>query len=253
MTLEGAKMSAHGYESACNLVEHNYQQFRQLVGDVETHLQRGRADAAAVCAQMVANFAMSRHAGLFASPALEDLLLTIGRKHLASAPKYTRRTVAVTEPRHVLHVLTRAAGVGGDTRLVARWVRHDPERTHSVVLTRQGAGAVPALLSEAVADSGGTLHILNERRGSFLAWASALREIAFEADLVVLHIHPYDIIPSLAFADPANRAPVIYVNHADHVFWAGVGVCDAVVNRRGALREPARDPICSLHAPADRA
>jgi glycosyltransferase involved in cell wall biosynthesis len=204
-------------------------------------LRRRRADAAAVYAEIAANYAMSHHPGLFASPELERLLLAIGRS-LPSPPQGRAGSArADGAPRAVLHVLTRAFDIGGDARTVWRWIGLDDGRAHSVVLTRQGAVPVPAPLREAVAASGGQVHVLNERRGGLLAWASVLRDLAARADLVALHVHPYDVIPTLAFADKACTPPVVFVDHADHAFWVGTGTSDIVAALRASGRYLARE------------
>jgi glycosyltransferase involved in cell wall biosynthesis len=210
--------------------------FRRLADRAADSLRRGRADAAAVHAEIAANYAMSHHAGLFASPELERLLLSIGRELPSPSPDRARSTRADGMPRAVLHVLTRAFDIGGDARTVWRWIGLDSGRAHSVALTRQGAVPVPAPLRMAVAASGGQIHVLNGRRGGLLAWASALRALAARADLVVLHVHPYDVIPPLAFADKSCTPPVVFVDHADHAFWLGIGCSDVVA----ALRESGR-------------
>ncbi|NLG51273.1 MAG: glycosyltransferase family 4 protein [Chloroflexi bacterium] len=132
----------------------------------------------------------------------------------------------------MLHVLTRALGIGGDARMVWRWAQQDAGRQHSLVLTRQGPTPVPPPLRNAIAAAGGQVHVLNTQRGSLLAWARALREIAASADIVILHVHPYDVIPVLAFADKTASPPVVYADHADHAFWVGAGISDVVAGLR---------------------
>ena len=62
--------------------------------------------------------------------------------------------------------------------------------------------------------------------------ALALRALAAEYDQVVLHVHMQDIIPLLAFGRKDFPRPVIFYNHADHLFWLGVSIADLVVNFR---------------------
>jgi glycosyltransferase involved in cell wall biosynthesis len=138
------------------------------------------------------------------------------------------------KPQHVLHILTKALDVGGDTRMVWRWIQQDSTRQHSVVLTRQGALRVPALLQDAVRAAGGQITILNEKRGGLREWAQHLRSLAQEVDLIAVHVHPNDVLPAIAFAIRQDVPPIVYVNHADHVFWVGTSACDLVVSVRGS-------------------
>jgi hypothetical protein len=72
--------------------------------------------------------------------------------------------------------------------------------------------------------------------GGLMRRAQRLRQIAAEcADVVVLHAHPWDVVPSLAFAAPGGP-PVVLVNHADHAFWVGARIADTVVDIRDSGR-----------------
>lgn len=237
-----------------SVINQNRVVFDDLLDCAEGHHRARRYLAAAVIAEIAANYAMSHHAGLFMSPRLEELLQRIGSACSAGgvaeagspraaqqvAPSsVTAQLVGSPErrpqgqsPDHVLHVLTRAQAVGGDTRMVWRWIRSDRDRRHSVALTRQGAHPVPPALTEAVRAAQGQVHVLNRQQGNLLSWSVALRGIASEAGMVVLHVHPYDVIPSLALADKHALPPVIFVDHADHAFWVGAGVSDLVAGLR---------------------
>jgi hypothetical protein len=54
---------------------------------------------------------------------------------------------------------------------------------------------------------------------------------------VVLHAYSQDVIPSLAFANPASTPPVLLLNHGDHLFWLGVATSDIVINLRDAAQD----------------
>jgi glycosyltransferase involved in cell wall biosynthesis len=62
--------------------------------------------------------------------------------------------------------------------------------------------------------------------------ASQLRNRASEFDVTILHVHPFDVVPSLAFGRCSDSPPIILVNHADHVFWLGVIAADVVASIR---------------------
>jgi hypothetical protein len=126
--------------------------------------------------------------------------------------------------------------IGGHTALARRWLRHNPfgER-HSVALTVQAAADVAPELAAAVARTGGNVHSV-AGAGSLIERASALRGLAIdEADVVVLHVHPWDVLPVIAFAG-VDGPPVLLMNHADHAFWVGVAVADLVVDIRDSGR-----------------
>lgn len=204
--------------------------FDQLVEAAERAMGEGRLDDAAKLAHQAGVTAWQFHPGFFASPRLERLLLALGRRALGPAPERPR-AAAPDAPARVLHVLTQAARVGGHTKLAWRWIRHDTGRTHSVALTDQAAIDVPPWLTEAVAEAGGALHHVDQQARTPIARAEALRALARDADMVVLHAHPHDVVPVLALAGP-DRPPVVLMNHADHVFWLGVSVADVVANIR---------------------
>ena len=202
--------------------------FERLVDDSPSvDRQPLDAELSVFWAQVAAEYAWRNHPGSFASDVLE-------RRVAALAPPVSPEQRAPGGvPEHVLHVLTTAYPIGGHTRLAWRWIEADAERTSSVVLTRQGRHPVPAELRAAASGAGGTVRELGAQRCA-LAQAEALRERMADADVVVLHVHPYDALPIIALAGWAGRPPTILVNHADHVFWLGVSVADVVVCVRGS-------------------
>jgi len=116
--------------------------------------------------------------------------------------------------------------------MVWRWMGVDRERRHSVAVTRQVGRPVPAELVAAAEATGGEVTVLSDKPGTLLTWARDLHDIAACNDIVVLHVDPEDVIPAVAFADRSGLPPVLYLNHADHLFWLGVGFADLVVNLR---------------------
>jgi glycosyltransferase involved in cell wall biosynthesis len=207
------------------------ERFDQVLASAQRDLAQRRYLAAAVHAHIAAIHAVWQHPGRFVSPDLEQVLLEIGKNGVRWKPSTARRA-PTSDPRAILHVLTHAAAIGGHTRMLWRWIQHDSTRQHSVALSRQGPQPVPQQLHTAVEQSGGAIRILNRQVGNLLDWAARLRECARGADLIVLHAHPDDPIPTLAFADKNGLPPVVLLDHADHLFWLGRAISDVVAAMR---------------------
>ncbi|GEM_PF-1027841 len=163
--------------------------------------------------------------GELSSRELEAELLRAG--HSLPVPPRTSR--AHSRPRW-LHVLTEAYGTLGHSNLCRRWIQYDSEVTHDVMLLDQRSGT-PANLVAAVKAAGGECFVL-DRMTPLLERAMELRIRAWQnADVVVLHTHPEEVIATTAFGVEGGP-PVLLVNHADHAFWVGCSVADLVLDIR---------------------
>ena len=213
-------------------IELNRQLLTFAINAGERAASRGAAETAARWFSVAAGFASS---GGFTG-VLADKHLEFGLAHLGSSIP-NRPHDGPARPRFaVLHVLSEAYAIGGHTRLCQLWIEFDqPNRTHTILLLRQ-KGAVPSELIGAVRRSGGVV-IYAEADGALLTKAAYLRKLALEsADLVVLHVHPDDVVPAVAFAEQGGP-PVILVNHADHLFWVGAASCDITAEIRESGRQ----------------
>jgi glycosyltransferase involved in cell wall biosynthesis len=213
-------------------IHHHFATFQTLVTRADLLLSKARYQQAAAYAQVAAYYAWHNHTGLFSSPRLEQILQAIGHEVRSKGDRPRSATPGGAMPKHILHVLTQALAIGGHTRLVWRWINQDPARCHSVVLTDQGRLPVPARLADAVSASHGRMHVLDKDASGLVARAQALREVALSVDQVVLHIHPHDVVPLVAFADRRDSPRVLFLNHADHVFWLGAGISNLVASVR---------------------
>lgn len=206
------------------------EQYDRLLDVVASYARQGDLERVLLSATMAGNLPWHAPVGLLADPRLERCVVSAARAG-GDAPEVDGQR----DRGRVLHVLTEGYGVGGHTRLAARWIERDPRRS-DVVLTNQ-QGPVPDPLRAAAEGTGGRLFDLSEAHPTFTARAHALRRHMDDADLVVLHTHPSDPIALAAASFPGRRPPVLLENHADHTFWLGLGCADLVVdNRAPAVR-----------------
>lgn len=175
----------------------------------------------------IAALAWFHHPGRFADGALENAALRIGQEQKLPLPseielKWNSRSYPKT-----LHVATELYPTGGHTRVLAKWVARDHGSQPAVVVTRQRA-AVPEFVEQVVNNAAGNLICL-PRTDSLLKRAADLRQLGQRFDRIVLHSHPDDPIPIVAFAR-SEQPPVIMFNHAHFGFTLGPTVSDLIVN-----------------------
>jgi len=109
--------------------------FNRLLTLAEQFYEEGNLLVAARLAQLAAFSAFPANAGLFGSPRLEKLLLEIGKQ---INPKIvSQKVIPAKMPRRVLHILSYAKPIGGDSRFVWRWMQEDNKSQHSLAITSQ--------------------------------------------------------------------------------------------------------------------
>jgi hypothetical protein len=172
-------------------------------------------------------FASYNHTGLFSDDFLERELIKI-------ANSIKEKVSCSPEVNSFLHVATSVYKFGGHTKLIERFVKFsDKNSKHSLVLTKQD-GEVPDWLTNTILNKNGKIFQL---KGSDLEKAKVLREKASKYEKIILHIHPFDVIPVLAFGTEKFKQPVIFYNHADHLFWIGVSISDLVLDLSSGGKE----------------
>ena len=174
--------------------------------------------------ESLAWFAWQAHAGRFADGALENLVLARGQA-LGSPPSADLPTSELVDA--TLHVATEVYPIGGHSRVLTAWMQGERHRPQTLVLTRQNH-EIPVFLSDLWTAQGVRLVRLDPK-SSVIARATQLRQLARDTRRVVLHQHPNDVVPIVAFAKRSG-APVIMFNHAHFWFSMGTSVADIVVN-----------------------
>jgi hypothetical protein len=164
--------------------------------------------------------------GMLASAELEGLV-----RQLAATLAIPADRKREHPPKRWMHVVTEVYPLYGHSTLLRRWIEQDrPGSVHDVLATGQSA-PFPEALRQAIEKTGGTVTCL-DKSTTEIARADRLRQIGWGvADVMVLHTHPFDIVPLMALG-VAGGPPVLLLNHADHIFWPGVSVADVVVNIR---------------------
>jgi hypothetical protein len=189
--------------------------------------------------ELTARFISMFHSGRYADGRIENIAFDIGA-HLDEVlartkpnhPAFDVPRIEAGPRRHILHVATTIHDIGGHSKLICNWISNDSESRHSLLLINQGDVLVPSLILDAVRRSEGQCIVLPSEAPRILK-AKWLRVISQSSvDFVVLHHHPYDSVPIVAFATD-ECCPIAVMNHADHVFWLGPSVADVVVCIRG--------------------
>ena len=94
-------------------------------------LQEKKWSEAAAILSLDARFAFTNNPGVFSSRRFDSAIQILGG-HLGNLTPIHRRSPNT----NILHVLTYAGPVGGDTRFVHRWIQVEARRSHSVAIMR---------------------------------------------------------------------------------------------------------------------
>ena len=228
-------MDVSAQQTAQSFLRRSAAIYEALVARVLRLEARGNDEETLKWLSLAAGAAWVAHPGRFADERLEAVALRAGQRLQPLPPVCAEQNddAAVTQDgrRRVLHVATRVGETGGHARLIENWIKDDETSLHSLVLLEQGPTRFRAELAGRIAANGGEL-IVVPADYPLLDKARRLRRMAQAGyDGLVLHHHPDDVVPLVALAT-ANCPPVVVMNHADHVFWLGVSVADAVIDFR---------------------
>jgi hypothetical protein len=225
--------------SARELLARNRDSFNRAARAALAASRSGALEQALRWARLAARSAWNEHPGFYTHPGIEEMLQQAGQSLEDSESELGAALGAQFPARRAgartwLHLITTAYRVGGHTRLVERLIVNAGAGSadqHHVLIIDQGKNEVPDWLREVVGKTGGSLLVLPKKLG-LVDRARLVRQIALHcADAVLLHVHPSDPVAPVAFAR-AGGPPVVYLNHADHVFWFGTRCCDLIAEIR---------------------
>ncbi|ECQ5444094.1 hypothetical protein FZJ86_08860, partial [Campylobacter coli] len=161
----------------------------------------------------------------FSSEKLECILINNSNTLQTKIPtKYQKN--------NILHILTYSYSNGGHTRIIERWVEHDKNsKIHSILLTEQQKIQINPELHNIIKKQNGNIFSISNIK-DIQKKALLLRRIASRYEIIILHIHNYDITPLLAFGTLDFKRPIFFYNHSDHLFWIGASIADLILEIR---------------------
>ena len=220
------------YTNQKEKIESNFQEFYKILNKAEKSFFSTDYELSAIQCQIAAEFAWRNHSGIFFSKKLESLLEGIGQNIFRNySENIFKNKTFKNDKGSVLHVLTQAYSIGGHTKMVWRWINMDHEKKHFVLITRQNSIPIPQKLIDSVQKQGGEIYCIDRWLGGLISRAKRFQKIASRFDFIVLNLHPSDVVPIIGLSKK-NMPPIIFVNHADHVFSIGTNISDLIVHIR---------------------
>lgn len=203
-------------------ITENRKQFEELLHKVSVSPDIAEKERLSRKAIILANKGST---GYYSSEIIEDVFTTIARNHsIPLDSEYKEDTF--------LHVMTQGYETGGHTRVVERWIENSPaNQQHDVVFIVTSPASVVTRMMQSTAEKNGAVHELNQKQ-SDCDKALELRRLASRYAYVILHVHMDDVVPLIAFGTTEFTRPIIFFNHADHRFWLGCSIADAVAELR---------------------
>ena len=211
-----------------------------ILDRAEQLYQEGAYERVVALAAKLAHQESNDYIGYLSSVRLEQLLVKTGAQLFPEA-HYAQKS---SQERKVLHIDTQFYNIGGHTKVALSWMENDLRSTSHLLLLDQK--------ETLTAPINGTLHLIQEE--GWLHQAKALRQFleTHYFDVIVLHQHMDDVVPTLALWDikEATDTLVLFYSHANFRFSLGniiahkrLNICegDVVISER--YRYPMPDDV----------
>lgn len=158
---------------------------------------------------------------LLADIKIEEELISISKKEFKQwNNKLSHNQNSSFISKNILHIATQIYDIGGHTRVINNWIEKENKRNSFFILTNQQQNLKTKILTK-IQDKTKCTNILDPKLNHIEKCNLILNFIIeHKIDTVVLHTHPYDVIPLLICSIP-NFPYTILFNHSDHTFVLG--------------------------------
>ena len=209
-------MTRKEYKEYFSKVQNNQDNFKKMLGFLE---KSNDLNEKLEIAQEALLYATKSNTGYFTSSVLENLFIDYANQIDIDNYEIEHK------PNSFLHVLTQGYNTGGHTRVVERWIDNAPfSQSHSVVLLNPNDSKLEEL-EKCVKNKNGK-YIKFEKDLSLKERALKLRKLALEYQYIILHTHMEDPTATVAFGTEKFTRPILFYNHASHMFWIGKAITD---------------------------
>jgi len=172
--------------------------------------------------KIIARFSFTHYTQHLYSIECEVILNEIASSYVKTI---TNHDLKLTKSKkNILHVFSTVSYGGGHTRLASNWIKNSfDDESHHLLLLHQIKKETPDFMIKTIKDSCGKIISYNDMSNE-IEKAENLRSISYNFDYIVLHINMDEVICNLAFGDKKELYNVIFMNHADHLFWLGQSI-----------------------------
>lgn len=208
------------YNSLYKKVEIQKQNFELILSNLK---EKKNEETKLSLAMYASTYATFHNTGYFTSSILENIFMEYGQniKIDLSNINYKKNTF--------LHVMTEGYLIGGHTRVVERWIENAPSnQKHSVVLIQPNSSDLMTLKNNIKMKNGDYIQFDNKL--DIKQKAIDLRKIGMSYEFIILHTHMDDPTAIIAFGTKDFTRPILFYNHASHLFWLGKNISDLVLD-----------------------